>query len=122
MSQRKSKHSLEEHNAIPSSKLAVLKKKVLASAVAFVLDIAFLYKLLRHPDTPWYCKGMLFLPVMYLCSPIQLIPSFIPVVGQLDDVFVIWIAKKSAVKFLDAKIQRECHDAAALIKLSLIRN
>jgi uncharacterized membrane protein YkvA (DUF1232 family) len=120
ISRRKPELSLARHEPMPDSKLAV-KDKLVASTVAFVLDIAFLYRLLRHPDTRWYAKGMLCLPVMYLCSPIQLIPSFIPVIGQLDDVFVIWIAKKLAVKFVDVKTHRECIDGAASMKFFLVK-
>jgi uncharacterized membrane protein YkvA (DUF1232 family) len=118
VSQREPELPLDQNDAMLGSKLTAVKDKVLASTIAFLIDIAFLYRLLRHPDTPWYSKGMLFLPLMYLCSPIQLIPSFIPVIGQLDDVFVIWIAKRFAVKLVDARIRKECYAAAASIKLS----
>jgi uncharacterized membrane protein YkvA (DUF1232 family) len=71
--------------------------------------------------TPWYVKGLLTLPVMYLCSPIQLIPNFIPVLGQMDDVFVIWITKKSARKLVDEQTLQECHDAAAATDFSFTK-
>lgn len=109
--------ALNQNDEIPPSRLAALKSKLLAGTLAFVQDIVFLYRLLRHPNTPWYAKAMLFLPVMYLSSPIQLIPNFIPVIGQIDDVCVIWIAKKIAVKLVPANIRQECQDAAAVVKL-----
>jgi uncharacterized membrane protein YkvA (DUF1232 family) len=77
----------------------------------------FLYRLLRHPKTRWYARGLLFLPVIYLCSPIQLIPNFIPVLGQMDDVFVIWVTKKVARNLMDENVWRECHSAAAATML-----
>jgi uncharacterized membrane protein YkvA (DUF1232 family) len=53
---------------------------------------------MRHPGTPWYAKALGFLPMLYLLSPIQLIPNFIPVIGYLDDLLVaslgIWLVKK----------------------------
>ena len=110
--------TLDQNNAMPRSKLEVGTNIVLASMEAFVHDIVFLYRLLRHPKTPWYARGLLFLPVMYLCSPVQLMPSFIPVLGQIDDVCVIWMAKKFARKLIDVKTRQECHNAAAAIKLS----
>jgi uncharacterized membrane protein YkvA (DUF1232 family) len=42
-----------------------------------------------------------------------LIPNFIPVLGQLDDVFVIWISKKAARRLVEEKDWRECYTAAA---------
>ncbi len=107
---------LDENKKLPRSWLATTRNKSLAGTVAFIQDIVFLYRLLRHPNTPWHAKGALFLPVMYLCSPIQLIPNFIPVLGQMDDVFVIWVAKKCAVKWVGEEIRRECRDEAAAFK------
>jgi uncharacterized membrane protein YkvA (DUF1232 family) len=76
-------------------------------------DVKCLYLALRHPDTPWYAKMVLFLPVAYVCSPIQLIPSFIPVIGQLDDLFVLWIANKLLERLVSKDTLRECREAAA---------
>jgi uncharacterized membrane protein YkvA (DUF1232 family) len=41
--------------------------------------------LLRHPAVPWHAKVVAACSVGYLLSPIQFIPTFIPVIGQLDD-------------------------------------
>jgi uncharacterized membrane protein YkvA (DUF1232 family) len=49
---------------------------------------------LRHPDVPWSSKLVCGCAVAYLASPIQLIPSFIPVIGQMDDVLVIALSIK----------------------------
>jgi uncharacterized membrane protein YkvA (DUF1232 family) len=55
---------------------------------------------------------------MYLCSPIQLIPNFIPVLGQMDDVLVIWITKKFVRKLIDQKTWQQCDDMAAATEFS----
>lgn len=44
---------------------------------------------LRHPQVPWHAKVVAACVVGYVFSPIQLIPSFIPIIGQLDDVLVV---------------------------------
>ena len=106
----------EKPALLPRSKLAGGTDQLLATMVALVHDTVFLYRLLRHPKTPWYARGLLCLPVMYLCSPIQLMPNFIPVLGQMDDVCVIWMAKKFVRRLVDVKTRQECHDAAAAIK------
>jgi len=38
------------------------------------------------------------LPICYVVSPIQLIPSFIPVLGQLDDVLVVVVCLRVAAR------------------------
>lgn len=42
---------------------------------------------MRH--APWYVKLLITAGLLYLLSPIDLIPDFIPVIGQLDDVILI---------------------------------
>jgi uncharacterized membrane protein YkvA (DUF1232 family) len=107
----------DQNGAIASAKSDALTDKLRTGMVAFVVDVIFLYRLLRHPETRWYTRGLLFFPVIYLCSPIQLIPNFIPVLGQIDDVFVIWITKKVARNLVDEEAWRECHSAAAATRL-----
>jgi uncharacterized membrane protein YkvA (DUF1232 family) len=48
--------------------------------------------LLRDSSVPLPAKLMLFALVGYLAMPFDLIPDFIPVIGQLDDIAVIVIA------------------------------
>jgi uncharacterized membrane protein YkvA (DUF1232 family) len=96
--------SLEQNDATPRSKPAVPTGKLRTGLTVLVVDVIFLYRLLEYSKTRWYARGLLSLPVIYLCSPIQLIPNFIPVLGQMDDVFVIWITKKVARILIDDKI------------------
>jgi uncharacterized membrane protein YkvA (DUF1232 family) len=57
---------------------------------AFVPDCAVLFKrLLRDPRVPRRAKAALALVLPYLAMPIDLIPDFIPVVGQLDDALLV---------------------------------
>lgn len=46
------------------------------------------WALLRDPRVPLTSKGLLVLLAGYLINPIDIIPDFIPVLGQLDDVAV----------------------------------
>ena len=53
-------------------------------------DCAVLFKrLLRDPRVPRRAKAALALVIPYLASPIDLIPDFIPVLGQLDDALLV---------------------------------
>lgn len=49
-----------------------------------VLKLAY-----RDKRTPWMAKLLLAVAIAYLYSPIDLIPDFIPVLGQLDDLILV---------------------------------
>jgi uncharacterized membrane protein YkvA (DUF1232 family) len=55
-----------------------------------VPDCAVLFKrLLRDPRVPRRAKVTLALVIPYLVIPFDLIPDFIPVLGQLDDALLV---------------------------------
>jgi len=60
---------------------------------------------------PLHLKIILFLSVLYLLSPIDLIPDFIPVIGQLDDILLITLVVRYASKYLseDPQFQELVH-------------
>jgi uncharacterized membrane protein YkvA (DUF1232 family) len=54
------------------------------------------------------CENSAGCAVAYLLSPIQLIPTFIPVVGQMDDLLVLFVGMKLVHKLTPAAILEEC--------------
>ena len=70
---------------------------------------------LRHPGVPWFAKVVGGCSVGYIFSPIQLIPSFIPVIGQLDDLAVLFLGMKLLRKLTPAAIFADC-EAQAVAK------
>jgi uncharacterized membrane protein YkvA (DUF1232 family) len=57
-----------------------------------------LWKLFKHPQTPRAAKVVAILVLGYALSPIDLIPDFIPVLGQLDDIVLIPLGVALAIK------------------------
>jgi uncharacterized membrane protein YkvA (DUF1232 family) len=58
--------------------------------VRFVPDCVVLVRgLLRDPHVPRRSRLALGALLLYLVSPIDLIPDFLPVIGQLDDALLI---------------------------------
>jgi uncharacterized membrane protein YkvA (DUF1232 family) len=53
--------------------------------------VSLFFGIMKDPQAPWTAKLAATLIVGYVLSPIQLIPSFIPIIGQIDDVAVIWL-------------------------------
>jgi uncharacterized membrane protein YkvA (DUF1232 family) len=77
--------------------LVVAGRREEARALArFVPDCAALAgRLLRDPRVARRHKLALALLVAYLASPIDLVPDFIPVAGQLDDAILVWLVLRA---------------------------
>jgi uncharacterized membrane protein YkvA (DUF1232 family) len=80
-----------------------------ASALArFVPDcVVLVRRLLGDPRVPAESKLLLGLLVVYLASPIDLIPDFIPVAGQLDDALLLALALRHLVRRSGTRIVAE---------------
>ena len=74
--------------------LAIAGRDADARALArFIPDCVVLFKrLLTDPRVEWWRKALLVAVIVYLASPIDLVPDFIPVAGQLDDAVLVIIA------------------------------
>jgi uncharacterized membrane protein YkvA (DUF1232 family) len=58
-----------------------------------VPDCVVLFKrLLADPRVDLWRKALLVAAIAYLASPIDLVPDFVPVAGQLDDAIVVVLA------------------------------
>ena len=67
-------------------------------------DARQLWFALRHPDAPGWLKVGTALIVLYVVSPIDLIPDFIPFVGFLDDLVIAPLAIRWLLKRLPPHI------------------
>jgi len=75
-------------------------------------DAFVFYFVFKHPRTPWYVKVEAACSVAYLFSPVQIIPSFIPVIGFLDDFLVLLIGAKVIRRFTPSDVLTECRESA----------
>jgi uncharacterized membrane protein YkvA (DUF1232 family) len=70
------------------------------------------YLVFKHPRTPWYARLVAACTAGYLFSPIQLIPNFIPVIGSLDDMVVLFVGLKLLQRITPADVLIECREFA----------
>ena len=71
----------------------------LAAAKAFVPDVVRLLRgLSRDPETSRGVRIRLGVLLVYLASPIDLVPDFIPVLGYADDVIVTSLVLRGVVR------------------------
>jgi uncharacterized membrane protein YkvA (DUF1232 family) len=52
----------------------------------------------RHPDVPRRAKIALLVAVLWVISPIDLLPEFLPVIGPLDDVVAVVLLMRYAAR------------------------
>ena len=62
----------------------------------------------RDPRTPWYAKLLVAGIVAYACSPIDLIPDFVPVLGYLDDLVLLPLGIAWALHLIPPTVLSEC--------------
>jgi uncharacterized membrane protein YkvA (DUF1232 family) len=60
-----------------------------ANAARLATYVVALWKLFKHPQTPRSAKLVAVAVLAYVLSPIDIIPDFIPVLGQLDDLVIV---------------------------------
>jgi uncharacterized membrane protein YkvA (DUF1232 family) len=75
-------------------------------------DAHAVYLAARDPRTPWYAKALALCVAGYALSPIDLIPDFIPVLGYLDDVFIVPFGILAAIKLIPKEVMAESRAAA----------
>jgi len=60
-------------------------------------------------------KGLLWLALAYLVLPFDLIPDFIPVIGQLDELVIIPLLLYLALKLTPVAVRQACRDSVPLV-------
>jgi uncharacterized membrane protein YkvA (DUF1232 family) len=92
--------------------LAVLAKRLppglLRDLAAFIPDcVTCARRLRRHPAVPRRAKAAIVIAAVYLASPIDLIPEFLPVIGPLDDIVVVALALRYAARSVPREVLHE---------------
>ncbi len=73
-------------------------------------ELAFYQRVLQHTQTPMLAKALLWCAVGYLLLPFDLIPDFIPVLGQLDDLVIVPLLIVLAMRLTPDSVIADCRD------------
>ena len=71
-------------------------------------EFEFYRRLQQHPETPMLAKALLWFAIGYVLMPFDLIPDFLPVIGQLDDLVIVPILLYYALKLTPAAVIAAC--------------
>jgi uncharacterized membrane protein YkvA (DUF1232 family) len=72
-------------------------------AVRTLLSEAHLtLRLLREPAIPAYLKAVPIAALAYVLSPLDVLPDFIPILGQLDDLGIVVLGVKAFLRLCPA--------------------
>ena len=82
-----------------------LSKRIMQLPLRAKLQLV--WRMFRDPQVPAHAKAVLPVIGLYVAMPFDLIPDFIPLLGQLDDLFIIaaglglfiWLTPRHIVEY-----------------------
>jgi uncharacterized membrane protein YkvA (DUF1232 family) len=81
-------------------------------ATIIKLDVVTLWIASRDSKTPFAAKFFAGMIAAYALSPVDLIPDFIPIFGYLDDLLIVPLGVKLALKLIPAELLEDFRLAA----------
>jgi uncharacterized membrane protein YkvA (DUF1232 family) len=69
---------------------------------ALLSDAHLVLRLLREPAVPPYFKAVPLAALVYVLSPLDFLPDFIPILGQLDDLGIVILGVKAFLRWCPA--------------------
>ena len=69
--------------------------------------VTLVRRLRADPRVPWRAKAAVVLAGLWVLSPIDLLPEFLPVIGPLDDVVVVALALRYAARRVPREVLLE---------------
>ncbi len=81
----------------------------------FRRDFITLIIAMKNPGTPWRLKFILLLAAIYLISPVDFLPDFLPLAGVFDDILVVPTAMYSVMSLLPPVVRMDSERKAASV-------
>jgi len=89
--------------------LVLAGRRSAAKELATLLpNLLYLFRgLLRDPRVPRGTRGLVLLAVIWIASPIDLIPEFVPVAGPLDDAIIAALVLRAVLRSAGREVVAE---------------
>ena len=87
--------------------------RILTFLKLFRRDILVMLLAVFHRDTPMKVRGLMLAAILYLLSPIDIIPDTIPLLGVMDDVILVPTAVYGLMNLLPEQVRRNSEDKAS---------
>ena len=75
-------------------------------------EVYALYLAMKDSRVPWFAEVLMALIIGYAISPIDLIPDFIPVLGQIDDLIIVPAGIALVIKMIPKNVMKEYRQKA----------
>jgi uncharacterized membrane protein YkvA (DUF1232 family) len=97
------------------------RRRAARELAALLPNLLALFRgLLRDARTPRSARVLLVLAALWIASPIDLVPEFIPIAGPLDDAIVAALALRYVLRHVDrAVVAEHWHGDPATLELIL---
>ena len=69
--------------------------------------VTLVRRLRADPRVPWQAKAAVILAGLWVLSPVDLLPEFLPVIGPLDDIVVVALALRYAARRVPREVLLE---------------
>jgi uncharacterized membrane protein YkvA (DUF1232 family) len=76
-------------------------------ALSWPSKARLIWRLVRDERVPFWARGLALLPALYLLSPIDLLPDFIPFAGRLDDALVFAFVADLLLRVVPSEVLQE---------------
>ncbi len=88
--------------------------KLQSISSVFKTELKVYQLVLKNSRTPRISRILLGLAIGYLLLPFDIIPDFIPVLGQLDDLIIVPGLVVVALQFIPQDVINSCRERAEL--------
>jgi uncharacterized membrane protein YkvA (DUF1232 family) len=83
------------------------KEIIIAIGKKIIEKALHLYFILKKDNVPIKIKFIIVISLIYIFSPIDILPDFIPILGWIDDFIVLMVLLNTVLKYITEDIKNK---------------